>query len=141
MNKKINKFDLQGKINIKEVIDYWIKGAEYNFKTAEFLYKGKRYPDCLFFCHLMIEKILKALVVKHTKSHASYTHQLVNLAMTAKIELNQEQIEFLTEITEFNITARYDAYKFRFYKKCNKAYAEKYYKISKNLYLWLKKQF
>ncbi|MDI6883175.1 MAG: HEPN domain-containing protein [Patescibacteria group bacterium] len=127
-------------INIKKVIDYWIKGAEHNYQTAKFLYKGKRYPDCLFFCHLMIEKILKTLVVKETKTHAPYTHQLVDLAKIAKIRLTPEQIDYLTEITEFNIMARYNAYKFDFYKRCTKNYTEKYYQISKNLYLWLKKQ-
>ncbi len=128
------------KINIKKVIDYWIKSARHDFETAKFLFQGKRYPECLFFCHLMIEKILKALVVKTTKTHAPYTHQLVNLAKIAKIDLTEEQIDYLTEITEFNIAARYNAYKFDFYKRCTKVYTEKYFKISKELYLWLKKQ-
>ena len=44
------------KINIKIVIDYWKKGAERNYVTAEFLYKGKKYSDCLFFCHLRVCK-------------------------------------------------------------------------------------
>src|SRR3989338_949864 len=127
-------------INIKEVINYWFKGAERNYETANYLYQGRRYADCLFFCHLMLEKILKALVVKKTKSHAPYTHKLVDLAKLVKIKLTKEQINYLTEITEFNIAARYNAYKFDFYKRSNRAYTEKYFKISKDLYLWLKKQ-
>ncbi len=130
----------KSKINIKKVGDYWKKSAYYDFDTAKFLFKGKRYPECLFFCHLMIEKNLKALVVKKTKTHAPYIHQLVDLAKVAKIDLNEEQIDHLTEITGFNIAARYDAYKFNFYKRCNRFYTEKYFKISKELYLWLKKQ-
>lgn len=131
---------MKKRIDIKKVINYWVKGAEHNFETAKFLYKGKKYPECLFFCHLMLEKIFKALVVKKTKSHAPYIHQLVDLAKIVKIQLTEEQIDYLTEITEFNIAARYNAYKFDFYKKCTKSYTEKYYKISKKLYLWLKKQ-
>ncbi|MGB2762760.1 MAG: HEPN domain-containing protein [Minisyncoccales bacterium] len=130
----------RNKLNIKKVINYWIKSSEYDFETAKFLFRGKRYSECLFFCHLMIEKTLKALAVKTIKTHAPYTHQLVDLAKIAKIDLGEEQIDYLTEITEFNIAARYDAYKFDFYKRCTKSYTEKYFKISKNLYLWLKKQ-
>ena len=88
----------------------------------------------------MLEKLLKGLVVQKTKTHAPYIHKLVDLAKIAKIELSEEQISYLTEITEFNIAGRYDAYKFDFYKRCTKAYTEKYYKISKDLYIWLNKQ-
>lgn len=132
---------MKEKINIKKVVDYWKTGAEYNYETAEFLYKGKRYSDCLFFCHLMIEKILKGLVVKRTKTHAPYIHKLVDLAKLAGLGLTKDQTEQLTEITGFNIAGRYDSAKFNFYKRCDKNYAEKYFTVSKKLYLWLKKQY
>lgn len=128
-------------IDTKKVINYWLTTTEHNYGTAGFLLKGKRYPECLFFCHLMIEKILKALVVKRTKTHAPYTHKLVDLAKLAKIDLLPEQIDALTTITEFNIAARYNEIKFDFYKRCTKTYTDKYFLISKKLYLWLKKQF
>jgi len=128
-------------INTKKVITYWIETAEHNYKTSNFLLKGKRYPECLFFCHLMIEKILKASVVKETKTHAPYTHNLAVLAKLAKIKLSKQQLINLTTITEFNIAGRYNEYKYNFYKKSSKIYTEKYFQISKNLYLWLKDQF
>lgn len=127
-------------INTKEVIKYWVASAEDDYGTANFLFKGKRYPQCLFFCHLMIEKILKALVVQETKTHAPYTHKLVDLAKLAKIDLSPQRIDDLTTITEFNIAARYNEIKFKFYKMCTEEYTEKYFLISEKLYLWLKKQ-
>lgn len=127
-------------INTKKVIKYWLTTAEHNYGTAKFLLKGKRYPECLFFCHLMIEKALKALIVHQTKTHAPYTHKLVDLAKLAKIGLSSKEIDALTTITEFNIAARYNEVKFGFYKKCTKTYTEKYFSISEKLYLWLKKQ-
>ena len=129
------------KINIKKVVDYWKISAERNYETAKFLYKGRKYSDCLFFCHLALEKILKGLVVEQTKTHAPYIHRLVDLAKSAKIKLSEDQILYLTEITEFNIAGRYDKHKFAFYERCTKNYTEKYFNISKNLYLWLKKQY
>ena len=130
---------MRGKINIKKVIDFWNESAQRSFETAEFLFKGNKYADCLFFCHLAIEKILKGLVAKETKTHAPYSHNLVDLAGLANLPLNEQKTSHLMEITGFNIAGRYDDYMLGFYKKCNRAYAEKYFKISKEIYLWLKK--
>lgn len=127
-------------LDTKKIIAYWLITAEHNYQTAKFLFKGGHYPECLFFCHLMIEKILKALAVKQTRSHAPYTHKLVRLAGLASIKLTAQQSENLTTITEFNITTRYYEVKFNFYKKCTKAYTEKYFLISQKLYLWLRKK-
>jgi len=128
-------------IKTKQVIEYWRNGAQRSFSTAKYLYEGKKYSDCLFFCHLTLEKILKGLVVERTKTHAPYIHKLVDLAKIAKVKLNKEQLDYLSRITEFNIVGRYDAFKYAFYKKCDKKYTEKYFNISKELYLWLKKEY
>jgi len=53
-------------IDTNKQIDYWVKGAFSDIETAELLLTGKKYVKSLFFCHLAIEKILKALVVKNT---------------------------------------------------------------------------
>lgn len=127
------------KINFQKLVKYWQESAEQDYATAEFLLKGKRYSASLFFCHLMIEKILKALVVKKIKKHSPFTHKLVDLAKMADIKLTNKQIDDLTTITAFNIAGRYDEIKFSFYKKCTKEYSDKYFKISKNLYFDFKK--
>ncbi|MEK7167055.1 MAG: HEPN domain-containing protein [Patescibacteria group bacterium] len=132
---------MEEKINIKKIIDYWKRGAENNYETVKFLYKGKRYSDCLFFCHLMLEKILKGLVVINIKTHAPYIHQLEKLGKLTKLKLTGDQIKNLKIITDFNIATRYDDIKYKFYKQCTKEYAEKYFKICEELYLWLKKQY
>ena len=93
------KILIMAKINTEKLIDYWRKSAEKDHETAEYLLEGKKYSACLFFCHLMIEKILKALVVKETKTHSPYTHKLVDLAKLAKIKLNKRQINNLTTET------------------------------------------
>ncbi|MFH1192263.1 MAG: HEPN domain-containing protein [bacterium] len=126
-------------INVEKIIEHWLETAEHNLGTAEFLLQGKRYPECLFFCHLALEKVLKALVVQERKEHAPYIHNLVALAKLAKIKLSPKQVDELTTITEFNIAGRYNEVKYNFYKKSTKAYTEKYFKITKETYLWLKK--
>lgn len=122
-------------------IDYWKKSADHNWKTALDLLKTKHYDACLFFCHLTLEKLLKGLVVEHTNKQAPYIHDLEKLAIIAKLLVSPEQSEYLKTITRFNIGGRYDDEKLAFYKSCTKEYTEKYFKISNELRLWLKKQY
>ena len=127
--------------NLKTQIDYWKKSAKRNLDTAEVLFQNKRYDSCLFFCHLSLEKLLKGLAVKQTKRAVPYIHYLEKLSLLAKLELTEEQIKNLRIITDFNIAGRYDAVKFAFYKKCTKDYTEKYFDITKKLFLWLEKKY
>lgn len=122
-------------------IDYWKKSADNNWQTALDLLKTKHYDACLFFCHLTLEKILKELVVEYTDKQAPYIHDLEKLALIAKLPISPKQSEYLKIITRFNIGGRYDDEKLAFYKSCTKEYAEKYFKISEELKLWLKKQY
>lgn len=138
---KYNRIKFLSMNNINKQIDYWKKSADRNWKTTQGLLRLKHYDACLFFCHLTLEKILKGLVVKHTNKPAPYIHDLANLAAAANLTLSKEQIDNLRIITTFNISSRYDDEKFTFYKSCTKEYTEKYFNISKKLYLWLKKQF
>ena len=132
---------MNGKINIDTILSYWRKGAAQSLEIAEYLFKGKKYSACLFFCHLTLEKALKALIVAKTKKHAPYIHELDRLANKIKLDLTTKQIQDLKIITTFNIQARYDSIKFSFHKKCTADYTKKYLEITRQLYLWLKKQF
>jgi HEPN domain-containing protein len=41
--------------------DEWFRQAQYDIDTAESLIAAGRYPPVIFFCHLALEKALKAL--------------------------------------------------------------------------------
>jgi HEPN domain-containing protein len=127
--------------NIEKQIVYWKKSSVRNLETAQSLLKLKHYDACLFFCHLTLEKIIKGLIAEHTSEPAPYIHDLANLAHAANLTLSKEQIDNLRIITTFNISGRYDNEKLNFYKACTNEYTEKYFNISKELYLWLKKQY
>jgi len=113
---------------IKGLVDYWYKGSKEDLKTSDTLYKGKRYSGCLFWCHLLLEKILKALVVKHTNDHAPKIHNLRKLAELANLELSEDEIKLLTKVNEFNMEGRYPNEKMEFYKLCTKTYTDTFYK-------------
>lgn len=57
-------------------VEYWVKSANEDVLTADSLFSTKRFLPCLFYCHLFIEKIVKALVVKKTGKPAPYGHKL-----------------------------------------------------------------
>jgi len=123
-------------------VQYWLDSSVKDFQVAQTLFNLKYYPQCLFFCHLSIEKLLKGIVAKTTKKYPPYVHDLRKLAEIANLKLNLKQEQSLEVIFTFNIAGRYADAKFEFYKKYNKKeYAQKYLKITKDLLLWLKKEF
>lgn len=127
-------------MDTKKFIRYWLESADDDLKTAQSLFISKRYHHCLFFCHLFIEKIIKALILKKSGQPAPHGHKLSRLAKLTGIKFSKEQIEFLDELTSFNIEARYNDYKRRFYKKANRPYTQEYFDKTKQMYLWLKRK-
>ena len=117
-----------------QLIKYWLTSSDEKIKTMQSLYKTKRYADCLFFGHLTLEKILKALVVKKTRNHAPYIHNLLKLTQIAGTILTDEDIKLLAQVNEFNMQARYPDEKLGFYKICTKSYTDNYYKPITLLY-------
>jgi HEPN domain-containing protein len=109
-----------------------------SLRTNGNLYKSKDYHWSLFIGHLVIERLLKAVIVKVTNIHAPFTHDLRRLAKLSEIELNDEHKRQLDTITTFNLNARYDDYKQDFYKKCSSTYANIWILNIKELRSWIK---
>ncbi|MFC1615208.1 HEPN domain-containing protein [Patescibacteria group bacterium] len=128
------------KKTINKVIEYWRCGSEQDWEVARNLFKLKHYHYTLFFCHLTLEKMIKAIVVLKTQNQSPYIHDLYTLILKANIKITSEQKKNLEVVNTFNIRARYDNIKHVFYKKANKNYTERYLKICDNLRIWLKKE-
>ncbi|MBI2459093.1 MAG: HEPN domain-containing protein [Parcubacteria group bacterium] len=114
------------KNNYKKLVKYWQETAAYDYDTMKSLTKSRRYASSLFFGHIVLEKILKALVVNETKKHAPYTHDLIKLCKIIGMELDNSAKDFLYEVNKFNLKARYPEYKSQFYKLCTKKYSSEY---------------
>jgi len=107
---------------------YFREASKRDQQTATILYMNKEYHWALFFWHLTLEKLLKALILKYG-GEILYTHNLVRLAHAANLTLTENQERELTEITTFNLEARYDDEKLTFYKKATREYADHWIKI------------
>lgn len=125
-------------MDIQKLIHYWLSSAQNDWPTAEILFKEKQYPQCLFWCHLVLEKLLKAHVVHHSKTQAPYTHNLVQLSEQTGLEFSAEQKKALSIINEFNLKGRYGDELTEFIQKCTSDFAEKYFSITQQFYIWLK---
>jgi len=97
-------------INIQNQIDYWIKGAVEDVATAELLIKEKRYLHGLFFCHLVIEKAIKAHYVKNKKEIAPRSHNLIYLLEGADLNVDDETKIFLGILMKYQLQGRYPDY-------------------------------
>jgi len=91
-------------------IEYWTTGALSNIETAEILITGKKYFEGLFYCHLTIEKILKALVVKNIIQLAPKSHNLNYLTKLANIKVTKEQELFMAVLMKYQLEGRYPEY-------------------------------
>jgi len=123
----------------RDVVKYWVTASAEDFDSAEILYQNKKCHHALFFCHLSIEKMLKAIVVKSTGAAPPLSHDLVRLAERAGLDLSEPKKNELAEITTFNIAARYDDYKLSFQEKATEEFSLKYLKKTGEILEWLSK--
>ncbi len=123
--------------DIEKTVQYWMDGSAYDLETGRSLLESKRFPYALFFGHLALEKILKALVVKAMKEHAPYTHSLTFLASKTGIEIQESILDRLAEYTEFHLESRYPDEKKDFYRSCTEEFAKKKFAEIEEVYQWL----
>jgi len=121
-------------------IQYWLKSAEDDWLVSQHLFKNRDYSYSLFFGHLTIEKVLKAIYVDRLHDNPPFTHRLVYLAEKASLDISENKMRLLETITDFNLEARYPDEKFSFKKLCTKEFTTKYLKEIGALKKWLSKQ-
>jgi len=121
------------------LINAWYESAKEDLKTAEELFGLKRYSGCLFFFHLTIEKILKAIFLKTHDTYPPYTHKLAKLVRDSKLNITKEQVGYLNEMSSFNVEARYDVLKEALYKKATRDFTSNYLEITRELFGFFKK--
>ncbi len=97
-------------IDIKKQIEYWTKGAEDDVLTAELLIREKRILHGLFFCHLVIEKALKAHIVKTSGEIAPRSHNLIYLSEKTDLTFDEETDIFLGILMKYQLQGRYPDY-------------------------------
>jgi HEPN domain-containing protein len=112
--------------------------ASARWKQFAFVRLTDEPSNALFFGHLAVEKLLKAVCVLRKKEHAPPIHNLPRLARMAGIALSPERREQLVQITSFNIEARYPDLKRSFRNKCTREFAFEQINGIKDVMKWLR---
>ncbi|MFL0685140.1 MAG: HEPN domain-containing protein [Algoriphagus aquaeductus] len=97
-------------INVDKQVEYWINGASEDLEVAEILIEKRRFIHGLFFCHLVIEKAIKAHVVKVTGELAPKSHNLIYLSEKSELVLKDETLEFFGLLMKYQLEGRYPGY-------------------------------
>ena len=120
------------------IIAYWVESSDNDYKTTIDLLNTGNYGWALFMGHLVIEKLLKACFVKVNNRYPPMIHDLRRIGEAAGIEFDEYRIITVETISQFNIRARYDDYKWNFYKLCTREYAKEWIVKIEEMRLWIK---
>ncbi len=121
-------------------IEYWDKESFESYDTAKVLYANTKYLESAFFCHLAIEKILKAHIAKKTGELPPKSHNLLYLVEKTdlKASLSENQLDFLSNLILYQLEGRYPGDRALIYQQTTVAEFEQILKRTGVELKWLK---
>ena len=126
------------KAEVQKLSDFWQEASARDFQTATDIFnRTENHVAVLFYIHLTLEKILKALYVTRKAAHAPFSHNHLYLLKETGIDADENDRKLLSEINEFNIEARYPDEKFLIYQKATRDFTQKYIEDTGRLIQWI----
>lgn len=119
----------------------WLKQADYDMGTAEFMFNGKRYFYAVFMCHLSIEKALKGLLKEKLREEPPKVHNLIYFLNKTGIKPPEDIGRFLTKLNEASVATRYPEDIDKLQKDFSQAVVKDIISKSKETLEWIKMQF
>ena len=125
---------------MKPIVKKWIEISDYDFETGRAMFKSRRYLYVAFMCQQAVEKIIKALIVLNQDEYPPKIHKVESLALKANLgdELNEEQKDFLSELSFFYLNNRYPDFKTELNKLISKKKAQELLDKTENFLKWVK---
>ncbi len=120
--------------------EQWIKQADYDMDTAQYMFNGGRYFYAVFMSHLSIEKTLKGLYYEKLKEVPPKTHNLISLVNKINIKLPEKEGMFLVKINSASIITRYPEDLAKIQKQFTKKIVEEILKHTREVLEWIKAQ-
>ncbi len=106
---------------------FWLKSAENDLETMQYLYEGRRFVHALFFGHLYIEKISKALwILNNAENYPPKIHNILSILKQTDIKLDEVQMLFLLKLNQYQIEGRYPEDIEKLYKITDKQLTHEY---------------
>lgn len=115
----------------------WLKQANYDLDTADYMFKGGRYMYTVFMCHLSIEKTLKGLHTEKLRKEPPKTHNLLYLIEKTKLELPKGLYDFVSTLNRVSVPTRYPDDLQRILKDYDKKRTKEVLDQSRKVLQWL----
>lgn len=97
-------------MGIEEQIAYWVNTANDDLQAADLLISNRKVLHGLFFCHLCIEKGIKAHIVRFTGEIPPKSHNLLFLLSKTGLRLTEEEKDFCAVLMNYQLEGRYPEY-------------------------------
>lgn len=91
-----------------DVSQHWRKRARDSLTLARAAVEINDFADCLFHCHLAVEKCLKAEIMEKTQSPHPRIHSLAKLAAVLGNDWSADDQALFFFLSDFAVAARYD---------------------------------
>lgn len=118
--------------------DEWLRQAQYDMETADYLFDGERYFYAVFMCHLSIEKALKGLYAKRFNKTPPKTHNLIYLIEFINIDIPENHYDVIFTLNRISVPARYPNNLQTILKEFNKSKTIEVIEQSMEVLKWLK---
>ena len=126
------------KPEIEKLVEFWIEASIKDLHAGKDIFnRTENHVAVLFYIHLTLEKIFKALYVFKKNTHAPFSHNLLYLCKETGLDITDSDKQLLSEINEFNIEARYPDEKFIIYQKATREFTQKYVDNADRIYQWI----
>ena len=116
----------------------WLKQADYDMDTAEFMFKGGRCFYSVFMCHLSLEKTFKGLYAHKFEKDPPKIHNLLYFIEKMRLKLPDNLYDFVFTINRVSIPTRYPDDIERILKDYDKKKTKEIIKESREVLKWLK---
>ena len=97
-------------MEIQKQLEYWVNTAEEDYKAAELLISNNKILYGLFFCHLCLEKGIKAHVVRYTGNTPPKIHNLAYLVNLTDLLMTEDDKDLCAIMMTYQIEGRYPEY-------------------------------
>ena len=127
---------------MQDKVDYWLDLCNDDLITAKALLDAKRPLHMGFFCHLIAEKALKAVIASITDDVPPRTHDLRKLAMLGNLldDLSAEQRTLMEKLLPLHIEARYPEYKIKMLETLTTDYCKQILSETEAFLCWIKRR-
>jgi HEPN domain-containing protein len=128
-------------MNKEEHILYWTNQVENDFDCSLVLYHSGHYAQSLFWAHLALEKLCKAVWVKNNENNTPpLIHNLLRIVTLTNEKFTDEQLVFLADMNMFQIKGRYPDYAESLELTINKDVCELYLEKTKQMIICLQEK-